>query len=174
MELDDVRERCAQALRGVQVPDPFDLGAFCDALSAVRGRSIVLVPVYTRRVHRDLCLPWFQADDTDYVLFEQAGVPRREMRALHAVGHLLLEHRGMPVPTERLAREAAPGLDLVRLRRVLGDTVFVAGPRAEAEADAFAGLVLRLAGHAGPGADDPAGGTRPALPAAGTGQPVQP
>jgi len=162
MGLEDVRDRCAEALRGVQIPDPFDLKYFCDALSAARGRSIVLVPVYTRRVNRELCLPWFQADDTDYVLFEQAGVPRREIRALHAVGHLLLEHCGTPIPTEQLASEASPGLDLVRLRRVLGDTVFVAGRRAEAEADAFVGVVMRLAGRAGPVTGDPDGDRRTA------------
>src|SRR5262245_38491436 len=133
MDLDRFHDDVAIMLRDVAVPDPFDLDLFCRVLAAARGRAIVLVPVHTRQVHRDLCLPWFQADDTDYVLYEQNSAPRRRVqRALHAVGHLLLEHRGTPVPTERLATEATPGLDLVRLRKVLGDTVFVAGRRAEA------------------------------------------
>jgi hypothetical protein len=148
MDFDDLQDRCATVLRGVPVPDPFDLDVFCRALSAARGRSIVLVPVYIRRVHEDLCLPWFTAVDTDYVLFGRDNAPRRRVqRALHAVGHLLLEHSGTPMPTERLASQAAPGLDLVRLRRVLGDTVFVAGRWAETEADAFAAFVLHRAGH---------------------------
>jgi hypothetical protein len=147
MDMDNLDVHVAAALQGVTVPVPFDVDLFCRGLSAARGRSIVLVPVYTRQIHRDLCLPWFTADDTDYVLFEQdSATPRRVRRALHAVGHLLLEHRGTPMPTERLAAEAAPGVDVVRLRKVLGDSVFVVGPKAEAEADAFAWQVLHRGG----------------------------
>jgi hypothetical protein len=138
----------------LQLPDPFDLHQLCRRLGDIRRRQLVLVPVYTRRPVAApgpptvaACLPWFEADDTDYVLHEQNTTAlHRQLLALHAIGHLLLRHPGREVPADRLITRHMPDLDWQRLRPALGPTVLVANAHAEAEADEFALGVLHRAG----------------------------
>jgi len=126
---------------------PFDLTTFCAGLAATRARPIALLPVYSRPP-RGGCLPWFEATDTDYVLVEQNTTRlHRELLALHTVGHLLLAHQGRPVSADVLITQWMPNLDWQRLRPLIGPVVYIAGPHAEAQADAFAVEILHRVGR---------------------------
>ncbi len=94
MSLKAVRRRCEATLRQVEVPSPFDVEAFCTALSERRGRRIHLCPM---NMGVSPCGVWLALPAADYIFYED-GTTRlhREHIVLHELGHVLSDH----VPTD--------------------------------------------------------------------------
>ncbi len=127
-------------LRDVQVPDPFEIGAFCTGLAAARGRAIHLVPFSV--VGPDMpCGMWVRLPSADVIFYEQATTRlHRDHFVLHEIGHMLSDHVGrldalVPILTAQLPPgmvDADRLVDAFGLRRASYDT------EQEREAEAFA------------------------------------
>ncbi|MEH0822716.1 MULTISPECIES: hypothetical protein [unclassified Micromonospora] len=132
-------------LREVTVPRPFDLRRFVAELARARGRRLVVTTVPTRLPEPRAL--WCRRGDTDHVL---VGATRsghhRDHLALHGIGHLLLDHRGVPAVAGTLVEFLGTGT-LDRLRAQL--TRLTCTAEQEREAELFATRVQLLAA-AGP------------------------
>lgn len=88
-----VRARCRSLLRGIVIPLPFTLEAFCGQIADLRGRPLHLkaLPQPT-----DPALPtglWLNGENADYVFFdEQTSELHRQQIVLHEIGHMLFGH----------------------------------------------------------------------------------
>jgi hypothetical protein len=127
-------------LRGVQMPDPFEIGALCARLAVARGRAIHLVPFSA--VDPDMpCGLWVGLPSADVIFYEQATTRlHRDHFVLHELGHMLSDHDGrldalVPILTAQLPPgmvDAERLVDAFGLRRASYDTA------QEREAEAFA------------------------------------
>ncbi len=144
MSLKAVRRRCEATLRQVEVPSPFDVEAFCAALSERRGRRIHLCPM---NMGVSPCGVWLALPAADYIFYED-GTTRlhREHIVLHELGHVLSDHVPTDVLDEEVIKALMPDLDLRMVRRVLGRTSYSAVE--EQEAEMLASLVLERASRA--------------------------
>ncbi|WP_108952688.1 hypothetical protein [Streptomyces fragilis] len=131
---------------GLDIPRPFDLSKLCAAVSAHRGRSLVIEEVHgVNGADGELCGVWVELDTTDYVFIEASTSPlHRDHIALHEISHMLLGHTS--------TNEDAPRADLSHLfvalppetvRSVLGRANF-SSPQ-EREAEQLANRIARLA-----------------------------
>lgn len=104
-----LRKRGQDLLRGVAVPDPFDLEAFCQRLAQTRGRPLRIIPL-PAAASAGACGAWAATATTDYLFFDPATAPlHREHILLHEVGHLLAGHGSVPVATPTpLAAQVCP------------------------------------------------------------------
>jgi len=147
-----VLRRCATKIRGLDIPDPFDLDRFCEQLSTRRGRPIRLVP-FTAGTDGP-CGLWISTDTVDIVYHEQATTPlHREHIVLHEIGHLVFAHTTLVASPsgneqemnalldEELTQQLAPDLDPTVIRHMLGRTAYASIK--EQEAETFATLVLQ-------------------------------
>lgn len=141
MSLKAVRRRCEEILRGVSVPSPFDVEAFCTALSERRARRIHLCPM---TMGISPCGVWLALPGADYIFYEE-GTTRlhREHIVLHELGHVLSDHVPTDVLDEELVKALMPDLDFRMVQRVLGRTSYSAVE--EQEAEMLASLVLERA-----------------------------
>jgi hypothetical protein len=139
------RRRCEEAVRGLTIPVPFDLAAFCDRLARHRNRPIRLLPATLPA--GSPCGLWIATDTADYITYERdtAG-PHREHIILHEVGHMVLDHAGTKVTVEDSLRLLLPNLDPRMVRSVLGRSGYSA--EEEQEAELFAALVQERGGQA--------------------------
>jgi len=152
VELTRVRRRCEAKLQGLDLPVPFDLHAFCQALEIRRGRQIRLCPVNTRT---GPCGLWVATTRIDYLFYEQATTRlHQDHIRLHELGHLVFNHHSGEVLDEELA--GMLGLDVELIRRMLARTTYSTDE--ELEAEVFATLVLERAVR------DPIPSRRPADP----------
>ncbi len=138
MGLRDVRRRCERVLGSIDLPEPFDANAFCEAVATKRGRPIRMVP-QERMVGP--CGVLVSMQDADYVFFEAATSPVHQDHIIaHELGHLLCEH----VPKDRLGedvlRALMPDLDPAMVRRALARTSYDVAE--EREAEMIASLVV--------------------------------
>ena len=138
MDLKRLRQSCEARLRGLDLPVPFDVRAFCDALGARRGRPIRLCPVISRA---GPCGLWAAGTRVDYIFYEQATSPlHQEHIILHEASHLLCGHHPGPISEEECSRLLFPDLDAEMVRRVLGRASYSADE--EREAELLASLIL--------------------------------
>jgi hypothetical protein len=153
-----LRQRCEATLRGLHLPAPFDIGAFCDALGARRGRPIRLCPVASQA---GPCGLWAAGSRVDYIFYERATSRlHQEHIILHEVSHMLCGHRPGPVSDEECARLLFPDLDAEMVRRVLRRAAYSRDE--EQEAELLASLILEHAGrrtHPTPQRADPKAAT---------------
>jgi hypothetical protein len=139
VELTRLRRRCETKLQGLDMPAPFSVDAFCQALGARRGRPIRLLPVDTRT---GPCGLWVATATVDYLFYEQATTPlHQDQIRLHELGHLIFNHHSAEVLDDEFARLL--GLDVELVRRVLSRTRY--STEEEQEAEVFATLVLERA-----------------------------
>lgn len=140
MTSSQLRLRCEERLRDLELPDPFDVSAFCSELSTQRGRSIQLTPA---RMPSGMYGAWIAGANTDYVFYEQeTSLVHQEHIVLHEVGHLLCGHQPGPLLSEH-ALPLLPNLDRDMVRRVLGRTIYTA--EEEREAELLASLISQRA-----------------------------
>jgi hypothetical protein len=134
----DIRQRCADALRDIEVPAPFDAEALCEAVARRRGRPLRLVP---KPVATGPCGLWIAFESVDFVFYEH-GTSRLHQNHIiaHEVGHLLCEHENSAVGDVGLLRELFPHLSPSLISSVMGRTRYSAVE--EQEAELIATLVL--------------------------------
>jgi len=141
VSLNRLRRRCEAKLQalGLELPVPFDIEVFCQALGARRGRRIVLGPVDT---WTGPCGLWVATDTTDYFLYERATSRlHQDLIVLHEVGHLVCEHRSAELLDGEMA--GVLGFDPELVTRVLGRMSY--SSQEEQEAEVLASLVLMRA-----------------------------
>lgn len=138
-----LRKRCASLVDQLDVPEPFEVNSFVEALSARRGRPIRLIPTTPPA---GICGLWFDLDDADYVLYEHSTSQlHREHIILHELGHMLCSHSPGSEPDLGLVALLVPSLDPATVRRVLGRTGYTK-PQ-EQEAEMLASLILEHVGR---------------------------
>jgi hypothetical protein len=141
-----IRNTKADPLLGIVIPRPFDLTAFCAAVSAHRGRPLYVEGVQgVNGADDELCGVWVELDTADYIFIEASTSPlHRDHIVLHEISHILLGHAS--------TNEDGPGVDLGNLfvtlpsetvRSVLGRANF-SSPQ-EREAEQLANRIAELA-----------------------------
>lgn len=144
MDLTALREWCDARLADVFVPTPFDLGVFCEHLSASRGRPILLVPMAMGAPSPSGM--WICGERRDYIVYEQATTPLHQTHiALHEIGHLLCGHESASRFDDSHLARLFPTLDPAMVRRVLGRTGYAT--EEEVEAEMLACMILERAGR---------------------------
>ncbi|GAB1644376.1 hypothetical protein [Krasilnikovia sp. MM14-A1259] len=131
MSLRQVRRRCEQLARSIDVPDPFDIEALLADLGTRRGRPIVLLPfALPAGAPSGLCVA---AGSADYlVVTESATGPQRDHIVLHELAHLLLGHQLQALDPDadvQLFRHLDPAV----IRAMLGRTTYSTIEEQEAE-----------------------------------------
>lgn len=138
MDLKDVRRRCEQRLRSLELPTPFDVHTFSQHLATRRGRPIFLRPIASQAG------PWgvWAATRSSDIIFYEAHTSRlhQEHIILHELSHLLCGHAPLPV-TEPSGLDALfPDLSPETIQSVLRRAAY--SDEDECEAEILASLIL--------------------------------
>jgi hypothetical protein len=138
VDMKTLRQRCERLLREVEVPEPFDVHAFADAISDRRGRPLRLV---AKPSPLGPCGMWLALPDTDVVFYETATSQlHRDHIIVHELAHLLAAHEPAEPLDPALLGGLLPDLDPTVIRQVLARTTYSAVE--EQEAEMIASLVL--------------------------------
>jgi hypothetical protein len=91
--MENLRRRCERRLRGVRIPQPFDLDLFCREVEARRGRRLLRRAVPGLSSHAP-CGLWIGTPEADHVFFDPGTSPlHAEHIVLHELAHILSGHR---------------------------------------------------------------------------------
>ncbi len=135
-----LRERCRARLRELDVPEPFDVGAFCDAQAARRHRPLLIHALPELPGSGGPCGAWIATGAADHVFVEQGTSPlHREHIILHELAHMLCGHAAalpFAIDTQRLL----PSLNPTVVQRVLARTSYTTSQ--EQEAEVLASMIL--------------------------------
>jgi hypothetical protein len=128
--MESLRRRCERRLRGVRVPQPFDLDTFCREVETRRGRRLLRRAV--PGLHSSApCGLWIATPETDHVFYDAGTSPlHAEHIVLHELAHILSGHR--LDGDDSLAR-LFPDLDPRTVTRVLGRVGYSSVQEREAE-----------------------------------------
>ncbi|MBL7259142.1 hypothetical protein JKJ07_32985 [Actinoplanes sp. LDG1-01] len=136
-----MRRRCEARLRGIRVPDPFDLDEFCAQVSARRGRPLIrqAVPGLSDEAP---CGLWIGTERADHVFFDPGTSPlHAEHIVLHELSHILCGHSGSDAALGTLF----PDLEPAAVRQMLGEKTMLGRARytdeQEREAEMMASLI---------------------------------
>jgi len=125
-----LRRRSEQRLRGIRVPAPFDLDAFCGEVAARRGRPLIRRAVPGLSADAP-CGLWVATDRADHVFYDPGTSPlHAEHIVLHELAHILSGHT--PGEDGSLA-VLFPDLDPASVSRVLGRFAYTTAQEREAE-----------------------------------------
>jgi hypothetical protein len=137
-----LRQRCERLLREVEVPEPFDVHTFAEAIGHRRGRPLRLL---AKSSPLGPCGMWLALPDTDLVFYETATSRlHRDHIIVHELAHLLAAHEPAEPLDPALLASLLPNLDAGMVRQVLARTTYSAVE--EQEAEMLASLVLQRAG----------------------------
>jgi hypothetical protein len=141
-------------LRDVDMPDPFDLTAFCDSLASRRGRRLHLQPFCPSAAGQLPCGIYLSVGDDDYIFFDgRTSSLHRDHIVLHEISHMLLGHTTDVGLLDAVGR-LLPSIDPRVLETVLARTSYSTEHEREAEllatligggTTAHAGTVTRVA-----------------------------
>ncbi|MFK0120106.1 secondary metabolite protein [Streptomyces sp. NPDC090994] len=128
-----LRRTAERALHDVRIPQPFDIAAFCEALSVKRGRKMVLRELPAGNGLNTPCGLWIAYADEDHVFHVRATSQRHRTQViLHEIGHMLLDHSSDAGRSALLA--ALPsGIAPSRVRAVFGRTDYSTDQEHDAE-----------------------------------------
>lgn len=136
-----LRRQARARLEGLDVPEPFDLTAWCARVARRRGRPIVLHPVASPP---GVCGMWVAVDGQDHVFFERDTTAlHRDHIVLHELSHMLCEHRSAALDADGWAVRLLPDIDPETVRRVLRRAVY--SDEEEREAEVLATLITERA-----------------------------
>ena len=91
-----LQARCEAAVRGLAIPTPFDVGAFCAALAERRSRPIELLPLSLRGLTDREVVYGVVLDkqSCDVIAYERdTSQLHQQQIILHEASHLILAHR---------------------------------------------------------------------------------
>ncbi len=96
-----LHRRCERLLRELPIVVPFDIGAFCEAVAAKRGRPILLRPETLHSRPYGCVQVTATADIISYA--QNTGLLHQQQIILHEVAHLLWGHfiPNVPLPNPR-------------------------------------------------------------------------
>lgn len=128
--MDGLRRRCTARLRGIRVPDPFDLDQFCAEVASSRGRPLHRRPL-SGLAPGTPCGLWLGLPTADYVFYDPDTSPlHAEHIVLHEIAHMLCGHEaGSGAPLAALF----PDLDPALVGRLLGRAAYTCEQEREAE-----------------------------------------
>jgi hypothetical protein len=127
--MESLRRRCEARLRGIRIPSPFDLDAFCAELAEQRGRPLLRHAVPGLSADAP-CGLWVGTDRADHVFYDPGTSPlHAEHIVLHELAHILSGHSGADAGLTTLF----PDLDPATVRRVLGRVGYTTAQEREAE-----------------------------------------
>jgi hypothetical protein len=150
-----VRQRCERLLSEIEVPEPFDVHAFADAISCRRGRPLRLL---AKSSPLGPCGMWLALPDADVVFYETATSRlHREHIIVHELAHLLAAHEPTESLDPALLGSLLPDLDPTVIRQVLARTTYSAVE--EQEAEMIASLVLHQATRSVPAEENDGDGS---------------
>lgn len=88
------RDLCHQVVESLDIPNPFDIEAFCTGISQQRGRPLYLHSTPGVTGSGIPCGAWIATKDADHIFHEQSTSPlHRTHIILHELSHMLLRHR---------------------------------------------------------------------------------
>ena len=141
MDLKWLRRRCEERLRIIDIPDPFTVEAFRQALADRRGRAVDLHPLPESSNANAPCGVWVATATADHVFYEPGTSPfHRDHIICHELAHLLCGH-ALDVDENTLS--VLPDLDPALVRHMLGRVSYT--NEQEQEAEMLAGLILQKA-----------------------------
>ncbi|MEU4693041.1 hypothetical protein [Actinoplanes sp. NPDC023714] len=121
-----------QRLRGIRVPDPFDLDLFCAEVAASRGRPLHRQPLAGLGPGTP-CGLYLGLPTADYVFYDPETSPlHAEHIVLHEIAHMLCGH-GQKTGNPDLAAQLFPDLDPSMISRMLGRAAYSTDQEREAE-----------------------------------------
>ena len=124
-----LRWRSERRLRGIRVPRPFDLDAFCAEVAARRGRPLIRRPVPGLSTDAP-CGLWIATERADHVFYDPGtSTLHAEHIVLHELAHILCGHSG----SDGAFAQLFPDLDPATVRRVLGRASYTCEQEREAE-----------------------------------------
>jgi hypothetical protein len=142
--LKKVRAACEARLRELQIPDPFEVGAFCQSVATRRGRRLHLLPLPLPPSDQSPFGVWAATDTEDFILHDPTASPlHRDLIILHEVAHMLFGHRSETAMDAVSLLQALPGLDPEMVRRVLSRHLY--STEEEQQAEMLASLILERA-----------------------------
>ena len=153
-KLSQLRRRCDDALRDVDIPAPWSLPRFLDDLAARRGRPIVLAEAPALNNSHTISAQWWKQPDADVILYAPTqSTFYLEVNVFHEVGHMLCGHDAYgasPFTDEDLrALTTAPGAAALMFSR---NSRFDSLEEQEAEVTAY--RLKLMVERGGRGADD--------------------
>jgi hypothetical protein len=127
--MEGLRRRCERRLRGIRIPEPFDLDAFCAEVAHRRNRPLHRTAVPGLRSGAP-CGLWIGTATADHVFYDPGTSPlHAEHIVLHELAHILSGHSGADGSLARLF----PDLDPAAVGRVLGRVSYTTAQEREAE-----------------------------------------
>jgi hypothetical protein len=133
-----VRRACEVRLRTIDLPDPFSIDAFCDALARERGRPIWLSPMPDGG--DSPCGLWLATANADWVFHQVTTSPlHQEHIILHELAHMIFDHKTVRDRAEELQARLLPDLDPRVIATVLSRMPY--SSEQEQEAEMLAGLI---------------------------------
>jgi hypothetical protein len=128
--MESLRRRCERRLRGVRIPQPFDLDAFCREVEARRGRRLLRRAVPGLSSHAP-CGIWIGTPEADHVFYDPGtSTLHAEHIVLHELAHILSGHS---LDTDGSLTRLFPDLDPSTITRVLGRVGYTTVQEREAE-----------------------------------------
>jgi len=123
--MESLRRRCERRLRGVRIPQPFDLDVFCREVEAQRGRPLLRRAVPGLGSYAP-CGLWIGTPTADHVFYDAGTSPlHAEHIVLHELAHILSGHG--------LDAALFPDLDPELVARTLGRAAYTTVQEREAE-----------------------------------------
>jgi hypothetical protein len=142
-----LRAACAQQLREVPIPEPFDLLRYCQAVAEYRRRPLRLFETTALSADEDHPFGvWLEFEAEDRIYTAQSASPLHRVHiALHEIGHMLGRHdTGAVLVDDATASRLAPDLGAETLLRMFGRGTF--STQQEREAEMFASMMLERIG----------------------------
>jgi hypothetical protein len=136
-----IKLRCQAVIASLAAPRPFSLDAFRISLEGQRHRPLVLTAATMPPAYTGL---WVSTERADYIFYEQDAAADEQLRIiLHEIGHMVLNHLGIPF-TGRVTARLFPHLDPDMVAAALAGSVSssVYSETEELEADTFTTVFL--------------------------------
>ncbi|MFE1444417.1 hypothetical protein [Streptomyces sp. NPDC058739] len=119
-----LRHLCTDLVKGLDLPEPFEINTLVDQLQQRRGRAISLVPM-ALPPDRGPCGMWVATPDVDYIVYQKHTWRTLQIHiVLHEIGHMLCEHEATPAEHDEVSRLLLPTIDPALVRVVLGRTSY--------------------------------------------------
>ncbi len=121
MRVGQIRRRCKQLIKELELPAATDLRGMCDVVATRVERPVHMVPMSLGGVVSGMTA---STDDGYWIFFELKTSPWHQAHiVLHELSHLLLGHGQDPAVTEDALRMWTPSVDVATAMRRMGLTM---------------------------------------------------